>query len=198
MHGMAPSVWRLAIFNGSPHMSDLVVTDAGNHQRKDTTEVIFRGTPSQAINAPSFLKALVVATIAVTVYVSAHARWPIPWFVLPALLLAIAARVGLVWLSTAFTEIIIDTERITCRQGILSKRISSLELFRIQDVTSLHPWWQRLFGIGTVVVMSSDSNNPEWRLPGMRNAEQLRGNLNRAAIALRDRKGIREVNMGRV
>lgn len=178
-------------------MNDLVVTDSGI-QSTETTEVIFRGTPSQAINAPIFIKALVVATLAVTAYVWAHARWPIPWFVLAACLLVIAARVGIAWLRTAFTEIIIDTERITCRQGILSRHISSLELFRIQDVTSLHPWWQRLFGIGTVVVMSSDSNNPEWRLPGMQNAEQLRGNLNRAAIALRDRKGIREVNMGRV
>jgi hypothetical protein len=32
----------------------------------------------------------------------------------------------------------------------------------------------------------------------MRNAEQLRQDLNIAAIALRDAKGIREVNMGRV
>ena len=68
----------------------------------------------------------------------------------------------------------------------------------IQDVTSVHPWWQRIFGIGAVVVMTSDSNNPVWRLPGMKDAEQLRNELNRAAIALRDVKGVREVNMGRV
>jgi hypothetical protein len=65
-------------------------------------------------------------------------------------------------------------------------------------VTSFHPWWQRPFGIGTVLVLTSDSNNPQWRLPGMRDAEHLRSELNRAAIALRDAKGIREVNMGRI
>jgi hypothetical protein len=32
----------------------------------------------------------------------------------------------------------------------------------------------------------------------MKDAEQLRNELNRAAIALRDVKGVREVNMGRV
>jgi hypothetical protein len=32
----------------------------------------------------------------------------------------------------------------------------------------------------------------------MVDAEQMRNALNRAAIALRDHKGIREVNMGRV
>jgi hypothetical protein len=55
-----------------------------------------------------------------------------------------------------------------------------------------------MFGIGAVVVMTSDSNNPVWRLPGMKGAEQLRSELNRAAIALRDVKGVRELNMGRI
>jgi hypothetical protein len=48
------------------------------------------------------------------------------------------------------------------------------------------------------VVMTSDSNNPLWQLSGMQHAEQLRDELNQAAIALRDFKGIREVNMGRI
>ncbi|MFT4439097.1 hypothetical protein [Caballeronia sp. 15715] len=65
-------------------------------------------------------------------------------------------------------------------------------------MTSVHPWWQRMFGIGAVVVMTSDSNNPVWRLPRMKEAEQLHNELNRAAIALRDVKGVREVNMGRI
>ncbi|CAG9255259.1 hypothetical protein PCAR4_390089 [Paraburkholderia caribensis] len=49
-----------------------------------------------------------------------------------------------------------------------------------------------------MIALTSDSNNPHWRLPGMRDAEQLRDSLNLAAIALRDAKGIREVNMGRI
>ncbi|CAL8479591.1 protein of unknown function (plasmid) [Caballeronia sp. S22] len=56
----------------------------------------------------------------------------------------------------------------------------------------------RRCGIGAVVVMTGDSNNPAWHRPGMKYAEQLRDDLNRAAIALRDLKGDREVNMGRV
>ncbi|MFK4448546.1 membrane protein YdbS with pleckstrin-like domain [Caballeronia udeis] len=106
--------------------------------------------------------------------------------------------VGLSYLQVKFTEFEIDAERITCRKGILNRTVQRVELFRIQDVTSVHPWWQRMFGIGAVVVTTSDSNNPVWRLPGMKDAEQLRNELNRAAIALRDVKGVREVNMGRV
>jgi membrane protein YdbS with pleckstrin-like domain len=112
--------------------------------------------------------------------------------------LLVLGGIGLAYLQVKFTEFENDVERITCRKGILNRTVQSVELFRIQDVTSVHPWWQRMFGIGAVVVMTSDSNNPVWRLPGMKDAEQLRNELNRAAIALRDVKGVREVNMGRV
>jgi uncharacterized membrane protein YdbT with pleckstrin-like domain len=140
-------------------------------------EVIFSGTPSQVVNLPAFIKWLVVAALIITGYVFALHRWPVPWFALAIALLLVGLGVLLVYLQTVFTEIIIDTERITCRQGILNRRVSSIELFRIQDVTSVHP---------------------VRRLPGMTHAEQLRDELNRAAIALRDVKGVREVNMGRV
>lgn len=161
-------------------------------------QVIFSGTPSQVINVPAFAKGIVAMVIILTAYIYSIGRWPVPWFVPIAAVVIVTAGVGLAYLQTAFTEIIIDTERITRRQGILNRRVSSLELFRIQDVTSVHPWWQRPFGVGAVVVMTSDSNNPLWKLSGMQNAEQLRDELNQAAIALRDFKGIREVNMGRI
>jgi len=169
-----------------------------NARLEPAQDVIFSGTPSQAINLPVFIKGAFAAVIAFAAHLYAMMHWLVPWFVLVLALLLIGVGVVVAYLRTAFTEIVIDTARITPRQGILSRRVQSIELFRIQDVTSLHPWWRRLFNIGTVIVLTSDSNNPHWRLPGMRDAEQLRDDLNRAAIALRDAKGIREVNMGRV
>lgn len=161
--------------------------------------VIFSGTPSQIVNLPAYVESVIAAIIVFAGYLYATTRWPVPWYALLIALLLIAAGVVVAYLRTACTEIVIDTARITCRQGIFfNRQVQSLELFRIQDVTSLHPWWQRPFGIGTVIALTSDSNNPHWRLPGMRDAEQLRDSLNLAAIALRDAMGIREVNMGRI
>jgi uncharacterized membrane protein YdbT with pleckstrin-like domain len=158
--------------------------------------VIFSGTPSQIVNLPAYIKSVVAAIIVLAGYLYATTRWPVPWFAPVIALVLIGLGVVVAYLRTAYTEIVFDTARITCCQGIFNRRVPSLELFRIQDVTSLHPWWQRPFGIGTVIALTSDSNNPHWRLPGMRDAEQLRDSLDLAAIALRDAKGIREVNMG--
>ncbi|MCY0388417.1 PH domain-containing protein [Robbsia sp. Bb-Pol-6] len=160
--------------------------------------IIFDGSPSQVVNAATFVKGLLALVVIVGAYIYALGQWPVP-LIVPTIAVAIVVfSVGLSYLQTAFTEIIIDSERITLRRGILNKRVTSLELFRIQDLTSIHPWWQRMFNVGAIVVMTSDSNNPTWVLPGIKNAEEMRSALNQAAIALRDRKGIREVNMGRI
>jgi membrane protein YdbS with pleckstrin-like domain len=163
-----------------------------------TQGIIFSGTPSQIVNLPTWFRAVIGVILVFVVTHYAGRFWAVPWYAPLTALIVIAAGVVIAWLQTACTEILIDTARITCRQGIFSRKVESLELFRIQDVTSLHPWWQRPFGIGTVVALTSDSNNPHWRLPGMHDAERLRESLNIAAIALRDAKGIREVNMGRI
>ena len=160
--------------------------------------IIFSGSPSQVVNMAVFAKGVCALLVISAAYWYALGQWPVPWIAPIGAVVLVIGSVGLAYLETAFTQIIIDTERITLRQGILSKRVASLELFRIQDLTSYHPWWQRFFNVGTIVVMTSDSNNPVWRLPGMEDAEAMRGALNQAAIALRDRKGIREVNMGRI
>ena len=109
--------------------------------------VIFSGTPSQVVNLPIYIKGAVSAIVVFAAYLHAQTRCLVSWFAPVAALMAIAVGVVVAYLRTAFTEIIIDAARITRRQGILSRRVQSLELFRIQDVTSLHPWWQRPFGI---------------------------------------------------
>ncbi|MCZ2134622.1 MAG: PH domain-containing protein [Burkholderiales bacterium] len=122
----------------------------------------------------------------------------LPAWITVAATIAIAAWLVVDVLQVAFTEITIDTERVTARQGILSRHTTSVELFRVQDVEAVQPWWQRPFGVGTVVLHSSDDTFPRWRLFGLRNVDALRDALNRSAITLRNRMGIREINMGRV
>lgn len=158
-----------------------------------TDAVFFTAKQSQLINLPTFIKAaLILAFLGWVGSLGLH--WAFAVVPICLVLLFLTVR----WLDTHFTEITIDAERITLRTGILSKAVNSLEIFRIQDVTSFHPWWLRPFGLGTVVLATTDSNNPRWHLHGMQRPEQLRVQLNRASIELRDHKGIREVNMAHV
>jgi len=160
--------------------------------------VIFHGTPSQVINLPDLLGILGAIGVLGVVFAWASTRWAVSPAVVVVPALVCLAYLALICVQTAFTEIVIDMDRITCREGILSRKVSSVELFRVQNVISLHPWWQRFFNVGTVVVTTSDPDFPRWYLHGMVDAQRLRNTLNWSAIAQRDRKGIREFNIGRV
>jgi membrane protein YdbS with pleckstrin-like domain len=150
---------------------------------------LFSGTPSQVINIPAFLKGFVVLVLvgAIDLYASIHAlfHWPVAL----AHGIAIMTAAVLPCLKTAFTRIVIDTRRIRWEQGIFKRRTYSLELIRIKDVTTVKPWWQRLFGVGSIIIDTTDPRHPVRRLPGIKNPERLRDDLMRAAIALQHGAG---------
>jgi uncharacterized membrane protein YdbT with pleckstrin-like domain len=143
-------------------------------------QTIFNGSPSQVINLPALLKGGVVMVLIGVIHLCVSNHFPFQWRVVIAQSVAVMIGVGLPFVKTAFTEIVIDTERITWTQRLLYPRVSSLELSRIQDVTSIHPWWQRLFGTGTVILTTNDPAHPVRRLPGIKNADQLRRKLEAA------------------
>src|ERR1700692_4781326 len=97
--------------------------------------VIFQGTPSQLINLPAFIKGA-VSILAIGIgFGYASTQWPVPWFIPVLAVLLVLGGIGLAYLQVKFTEFEIDAERITCRKGILTRPVQSVELFRIQDVT---------------------------------------------------------------
>ncbi|WNL46363.1 PH domain-containing protein [Dyella sp. BiH032] len=154
--------------------------------------IMFIGKPSQAIHVP-----LLATTLLILVACLAAAfMWRMPWWLstLPGLVASL--MLGLRALATACTVVAIDAERLTLREGVLTKTTSSVELFRMLDVTLVQPWWQRLLGIGRLVIHTGDASHPQLVLEGMQSAEWLRDTLNRAVIDIRERKGMREITMG--
>ncbi|CAE6823132.1 hypothetical protein R70006_06302 [Paraburkholderia domus] len=150
------------------------------------------------VNLPHILKCALAAVLCcVATFVAAEHGFHLPWQVLAAVVFAAVVSAGYRILKSALVEIVIDGERLTVRTGVLTRRAASVELYRIQNVESTSAWWQRLLGFGTLIIYSSDMNHPRWCIPGMVELEHRRQTLNRAAIALREAKGIREVNMGR-
>jgi uncharacterized membrane protein YdbT with pleckstrin-like domain len=158
-------------------------------------QLIFSGRPSQIINLPACLKGLVVIALIGAIHVLAASTYPFQWRSALAQMIAVVLGVGLPFLKTARTRIVIDTERITWRQGILRRRASFLPLSQIQGITLVYPWWQRLFGTGMLVVATTDARHPVRHLPGIRDAELLCREIKRAASASRDFKDDPELGL---
>ena len=150
-------------------------------------QVIYSGAPSQACNLPALLKGSAVMAMICAIHACASNSFPLQWHVLLAQTGAVLIGVGIPFVKTAFTRIVVDTARITWTQGILHRRVSVLEISRIQGITSIHPWWQRLFGAGSIILTTNDAAHPVRRLPGIRDVDQFRQRLAEAVAACQER-----------
>lgn len=60
----------------------------------------------------------------------------------------------------SFTRYAMSDDRLFLSVGFLSVRDDEILLYRIRDITTSRNLWQRLFGVGSITVVSSDKTNP--------------------------------------
>ena len=59
-------------------------------------------------------------------------------------------------------------ERLILRSGVLNKKIEELELFRIRDYSIEKPFIYNIFGVGNIILTSSDKTNPYIKLEALK------------------------------
>ena len=60
----------------------------------------------------------------------------------------------------SFTRYAMSEDRLFTSVGFLNIKDDEILLYRVRDIDTSRNLWQRLFGVGTVVVMSSDKSMP--------------------------------------
>ena len=60
----------------------------------------------------------------------------------------------------SFTRYALSEDRLFLSVGFFSIRDDEVLLYRIRDIASQRTLWQRLFGVGTITVTSSDKTTP--------------------------------------
>ena len=60
----------------------------------------------------------------------------------------------------SFTCYQLSEDRLFLSQGFLNIRDDDILLYRVRDIDTRRNLWQRLFGVGTVTVLSSDKTMP--------------------------------------
>ena len=64
------------------------------------------------------------------------------------------------WLALRARIYRITTERLLITEGVLNKTTDSLELYRVRDIRVVQPLWQRMFGLETIELDTSDDSSP--------------------------------------
>ena len=72
-------------------------------------------------------------------------------------------------LPLSFTRYKMSEDRLFLSVGFLSIQDDEVLLYRVRDITTSRTLWQRLFGVGTVTVISSDKTMPTLVLKNVKN-----------------------------
>ena len=60
----------------------------------------------------------------------------------------------------SFTRYSLSEDRLFVSEGFLNIKDDEVLLYRVRDIDTRRSLWQRLFGVGTIIVVSSDKTMP--------------------------------------
>ena len=137
-------------------------------------QVIWSGSPSQIKNIGIYI---VCVLLAVTVYL-------IP----VAILLAVYH-----YFNVKNTKIIITDQRIKVSEGVFTKRINDLELYRVRDISYESPFLFGLFGLASVYVISTDLTSKVLKIDAIQNAQLVYEEIRKYSSGQRRNNNVRMV-----
>ena len=74
-------------------------------------------------------------------------------------------------LPLSFTRYQLSEDRLFLSQGFLNIKDDEVLLYRVRDIDTRRNLWQRLFGVGTVTVLSSDKTMPTLVLKNVKDGD---------------------------
>lgn len=84
----------------------------------------------------------------------------------------------------------LSTQRFVHESGILRRVTDRIEMIDMDDITFEQGLLERLMGVGTIHIVSSDRSHPELALPGIENVKAVSEQFDDARLAERRRRGL--------
>lgn len=94
---------------------------------------------------------------------------------------------GLPW---SFTVYKLTKEKIMVTTGFLNKHEEEIRLYRIMDLALNRTLGQRIFGLGTIHVVSADKSTPEFDISRVKDSEKIKEMLSDMVEEERVRKRV--------
>lgn len=94
-------------------------------------------------------------------------------------------------LPLSFTRYALSEDRLFLSVGFFSIKDEEILLYRIRDISTSRSLWQRIFGVGTITVVSSDKTAPTLLLKNVKNPLDVKELLHRQVEEVKIRRRIR-------
>ena len=91
----------------------------------------------------------------------------------------------------SFTRYALSNDRLFLSVGCLSIQDEEVLLYRVRDIDTSRSLWQRLFGVGTVTVMSSDKSMPTLVMKNVKNPLEVKEMLHSQVEEMKRQRRVR-------
>ena len=98
-------------------------------------------------------------------------------------------------LPLSFTRYRLSEDRLFCETGFLSVRSDEVLLYRVRDLRLTMRLSQRLFGVGTVCVVSSDKSIPHLDLKNVKDPRMVKELIHKHVEAAKDKRRTRATEL---
>ena len=83
-------------------------------------------------------------------------------------------RKRILGMPLSFTRYALSKDRLFLKRGFLNVHQDEIVLYRVRDLRVSQTLWQRVFGVGTVTVISTDKSIPELALKNIRQPNEVK------------------------
>ncbi len=138
---------------------------------------VHQTTPSQIVNLKHFVLAFLLAAAIVAVAIISGNLLVLAGLVVPAI------YAWWKWMEVNATKLTLTDQRLIVSTGIINKKTNETELYRVRDTTIEEPFWYRMFGVGNVIIYTTDEaegqlhfnayNKPHWIKDQVRNNAEI-------------------------
>lgn len=91
----------------------------------------------------------------------------------------------------SFTRYSVSEDRLFLSVGLLNIKDDEILLYRIRDLSVSRSLGQRLFGVGTITVTSSDKSNPSLVLKNVKNPTEVKELIHAQVEEMKIRRKVR-------
>ena len=100
-------------------------------------------------------------------------------------------RKRILGMPISFTKYYLSEDRLFVQTGLLSMKIEETLLYRVTDISARVGLFQRIFGVGTIVVHSSDKSTPHIALVNVKEPLVVKELIHKHVEAMKDARGVR-------
>lgn len=94
-------------------------------------------------------------------------------------------------LPISFTKYEISEDRLFQTKGFLNLKYDEILLYRVRDLELSRSFGQRIFGVGTIRVCSSDKSHPELFIHNIKDAAAVKELIHEQVEAMKIRRRVR-------